>query len=109
MSVTRLVIQKIVGWMMLVAGLLWTAGTTYLGWLLRDGLGPDMIETTGFAAIKAFLSGWWYFLALGLAAAGLGVFLLANGRRAPDNSFRPSSLGESAIQKLVDPERSQCR
>jgi hypothetical protein len=96
MSATRLLIQKIVGWTMLVAGLLWTVGTTYLGWLLRDGLGPDMIETTGFAAIEAFLSGWWYFPALGLVAAGLGVFLLATGRRAPDNSFGPKPLRGSA-------------
>ena len=109
MSATRLLVKKTFGWIVLVAGLLWTAAATYLGWLLRDGLGQDMVETTGFAAIKAFLSGWWYFPALGLAAAGLGVFLLATGRRAPDNSFRPSSLGESAIQKLVDRERSQCR
>ena len=48
------------------------AGTALWGWLLRDGLGPDAVESRGWSALARFLGGGTG-LALGaqLCVAGL--------------------------------------
>jgi hypothetical protein len=45
------------------------AGTAFWGWLLRDGLGPDAIESRGVLAV-------WRFLTAGTGLAFLIQFLV---------------------------------
>ena len=52
----------------------WVAAAP-LAWILRDGLGPGMVETTGRQAAFKFL-GLWGIPALLLAVSALGLWLL---------------------------------
>ena len=52
----------------------WVAAAP-LAWIVRDGRGPGMVETTGRQAAFKFL-GLWGIPALVLAVAALGLWLL---------------------------------
>ena len=47
--------------------------TAFWGWLLRDGLGPDMVESHGTRALQHFLSGGTGLALLGLLVLGVLV------------------------------------
>jgi hypothetical protein len=64
----------LVGQVALAAALLTWVGAAPLVWILRDGLGPDMVESVGARAVLKFLVGWGApALALALPLAGLSV------------------------------------
>jgi hypothetical protein len=71
---------------------LWLVACPLL-WIVRDGLGPDSVETTGWAALWKFAP----VLLVGLALAGCLAFLhfcargLMRSRGAPE----PSSEGRN--------------
>ena len=46
----------IIGAISLMCLALSVAGTAFWGWLLRDGLGPDAVESQGLLAIQHFLA-----------------------------------------------------
>jgi hypothetical protein len=78
-------------WLLLAlayAALLFGAMMAPLMWILRDGLGPDAPETTGWDAI-------WKFMPLALIGQGIVIFIalahLAEGwlrRRIADRAFQ---------------------
>jgi len=52
--------------------LFWVAAVGPFCWLLRDGLGPDAVDTRGIDAVGRFLlTHYWGPVAVGLAAACL--------------------------------------
>ena len=63
----------------LLAALLGLAAMAFWSWLLRDGLGPGVVPSTGAQAWLRFAGGWWVsFLLFGAMA---GVSMLALRRR----------------------------
>lgn len=70
------VVPRILGWSALIAGIGLLAASTYVGWVLKDGLGPDAVTTQGWPAISNFLVGAWPFLAAGVALSAAGGTLL---------------------------------
>jgi hypothetical protein len=61
--------------LVLLTGLMVWVAAAPLAWILRDGLGPGMVETTERQAAFKFV-GLWGIPALVLAVAALGLWLL---------------------------------
>ena len=56
----------------LIGALIAWASAAPLAWILRDGLGPDSVDTVGMAALAKFAAGWGTpALILALAILGL--------------------------------------
>src|SRR5688572_12627167 len=45
-------------------------------WLLRDGMGPDSIESQGIEALTRFLDQFWIPAVLWALLIGIGLFIL---------------------------------
>ena len=90
-------IQAIVGWSMMAAAVCLAGFAAFWAWLLRDGLGPDSISSSGLAAVHhAVLGGWHLFLPAALVAI-VGLMFIRRARRVrPNNSFKPNPLRGSA-------------
>ena len=56
------------------------AGTVFWGWLFRDGLGPDAVESQGVLAIRHFLEGGTGRALLIQLCAGIVVVWTCNRR-----------------------------
>ena len=86
-------IQRMVGGLLLVLAACFAALAGFRAWLLRDGLGPDSISSSGQTAIvRAVAEGWHLFLPA-MAVAGAGVLLIRRARQArPDPSVKPMPL-----------------
>jgi len=73
---------------LLLAALIAWLSAAPLAWILRDGLAPGMIETTGLKAVTKFVVGW------GTPGLVLAIPLLAlwiierRAKRASDSEFR---------------------
>lgn len=61
----------------LVGGLVCWVAAAPLVWILRDGLGPDMVESSGFRSAYKFLLGW------GVPALALALPLAVLWRTRP--------------------------
>lgn len=65
------------------------------GWLLRDGLGPDAVESHGWLALTRVLAGVWPLLCefvLPLALLGCVFYWWDRRRLAREKATRPSWL-----------------
>ena len=69
------------GWSLIVLATALGLLATYWCWILRDGLGPDAVESTGYAAVVAAATGGWHLLVPGLVVGCGGILCLC--RRAP--------------------------
>lgn len=74
----------------LVAGLIVWASAAPLVWILRDGLGPGMVESTGIDSVYRFLVLWGVpALVLGIPLLGLHLARRYFNREQPLNSPAP--------------------
>jgi hypothetical protein len=55
-------------------------------WLLRDGLGPDSIESSGIEALRRFFSDFWPFALLGLVLFVIAFIIGRHQSPAPNAS-----------------------
>lgn len=60
-------------------------------WCLRDGLGPDSIESSGFEAWRRFSSDFWPVAAFCLVLFGIAFFIAA--RQAPTRNASTNAIG----------------
>ena len=61
--------------LLLIVGL---AESSFWGWYLRDGLGPDSVSSEGYEAIRRFVTGMyslWIIYALLVVIAVIGFFI----------------------------------
>lgn len=56
-------------WMLGIFGLL---GISLFGWILRDGLGPDSVDSHGWLALRRFIAtaGWPLLVPMALLVSG---------------------------------------
>ena len=54
--------------------------TSMMSWLLRDGLGPDAIASSGTVAIHRFAAGGWFPMLIGIGGIGLTIILDKSAR-----------------------------
>lgn len=49
-------------------------------WLLRDGLGPDILESSGGEALRRFIAGFWPIGAVCLTISAVALFVTRRRR-----------------------------
>ena len=91
MRVSASAVQFIVGWVMMALAACLAALAGFWAWLLRDGLGPDSVSTSGLAAIARTVSDGWHLFLPAIAVAAAGAILIHRSRRVrPNSSFKPT-------------------
>ena len=71
---------------MIALAILFLTYAAAASWLLRDGMGPDMIEFHGSLALSRFMEETWFALGIFIPVCFLGVWMVfpffKQGRRA---------------------------
>ncbi len=63
--------------------------TGFWAWLLRDGLGPDAVESSGVEALRRFVLHIWPFAALCIGLLVVAFWIARTGKaRAADGQRR---------------------
>ena len=78
-------IQRIVGALLVALAVCLAAAAGFWTWLLRDGLGPDSISSSGQTAIVRAVSDGWHLFLPATVVAVVGVMLIHGARRARPN------------------------
>jgi hypothetical protein len=84
-------IQRIVGGLLMALAASLAAVAGFWASLLRDGLGPDSIPSSGQNAIVRAVSDGWHLFLPALVVAAVGAILVRRARRVrPNQSFKPT-------------------
>jgi hypothetical protein len=84
-------IQRIVGALLMALAAVLAGLAGFWVWLLRDGLGPDSISSSGQTAIVRAVSDGWHLFLPAMVVAAAGAILIRRARRVrPNPSFKPT-------------------
>jgi hypothetical protein len=98
-------------WQLFLAICFWMASllillqTSYLAWLLKDGLGPDSVESHGLLALGRFWSGIrWNLCVLVIPIHSVGWFFYWLDSRKEQQDFLEQRAGWNEINPMRDAE-----
>ncbi|MBB4128776.1 hypothetical protein GGR77_004107 [Xanthomonas translucens] len=72
-------LRNVLGWSLITLAIGLVLIAAYWCWILRDGLGPDAMMSTGYAAVVAAATGGWHLLVPGMIVGGGGILCLRRG------------------------------
>jgi hypothetical protein len=65
------------GFLLILVAVIFLVYAVFVSWVLRDGLGPDMIETNGLVAFQRFLKSFAPMLLIATLIGATGLWLAA--------------------------------
>jgi hypothetical protein len=84
-------VVKILAYLCVSLASLFLAFATVAGWFLRDGLGPDSVESTGSLAWWRFWRDFRFALLIGVPVLLLGLWCIFHGRKVTEEHTFPQN------------------